>query len=733
MAQGQDNWDDQQLADETANMNMGGGRGRGRGGQGGYYQQGGYNQQYGGGYYQGGGGGRGGRGGQQGGYNPGAPTFVPQANAQAFYPGQQYYPPQQQGYGRGGYGGYQQGGYGGYQQNYQQGGYQYQQGGYQGGYQQGGYQQPAASQQQQPAAAAAGGRGGAQAGTRGGSTGGRGGAQAERGGKGAAAAAASPRVEPAKPQAAAAPAPTQSSPAPAKQEKPAPTPAPAAEPSPAATANGESDDWEKDADEGATPAPTPAADSTPAPAVSDSAPATAAAGGSAEGGASAPVAEAPKPKPKSKKRVFVEEKEHLNVLFIGHVDAGKSTIGGQIMAQTGMVDKRTLEKYEREAKEKNRESWYLSWCMDTNAEERDKGKTVEVGRAHFNTEKKRFTVLDAPGHKSFVPNMISGAAQADVGILVISARKGEFEAGFDKGGQTREHAMLAKTAGIKFLVVLVNKMDDPSVCWDPERYDEIVNKLTPFLKKTGYNMKDVHILPASGLTGANIKDGIPAGTFDYYKGPSLLDYLDNLKPMERMNEAPVRLPIIEKFKDMGTMVLGKLESGVITRGDSLMLMPNKVLVEVQELAIDEEDIEAAGSGNNIRLKLKNIDENDVHVGHVLCDPDQLVPSVRVFDVQLMVLEVENIICAGYTCVLHIHAAAEEVKFAALIATLDRKGEIVQKKPRFIKQDMIVIARLETLGGAVCMELFKEFPQLGRFTLRDKGKTIAIGKVVKLVS
>jgi peptide chain release factor subunit 3 len=163
-------------------------------------------------------------------------------------------------------------------------------------------------------------------------------------------------------------------------------------------------------------------------------------------------------------------KEHVNIVFIGHVDAGKSTLGGNILYLTGMVDDRTMEKYEREAKEAGRESWYLSWALDSTKEERSKGKTVEVGRARFETEKRRYTILDAPGHKSYVPNMISGAAQADVGILVISARKGEYETGFDKGGQTREHAVLAKMQGINKLVVAINKMDDPTVEWSKERY-----------------------------------------------------------------------------------------------------------------------------------------------------------------------------------------------------------------------------------------------------------------------
>ncbi|KAI9885602.1 MAG: translation termination factor GTPase eRF3 [Watsoniomyces obsoletus] len=183
-------------------------------------------------------------------------------------------------------------------------------------------------------------------------------------------------------------------------------------------------------------------------------------------------------------------KEHVNLIFIGHVDAGKSTLGGSILYATGMVDERTMDKYKREAKEAGRETWYLSWALDLTKEERAKGKTVEVGRGFFETDKRRYTILDAPGHKTFVPNMIGGASQADVGILVISARKGEYETGFEKGGQTREHAMLAKTQGVNKLVVVVNKMDDPTVLWSKERYDECTTKLRTFLKAMGYDPKN---------------------------------------------------------------------------------------------------------------------------------------------------------------------------------------------------------------------------------------------------
>ena len=216
--------------------------------------------------------------------------------------------------------------------------------------------------------------------------------------------------------------------------------------------------------------------------------------------------------------VYLLAKEHLNIVFIGHVDAGKSTMGGNLLYITGMVDKRTMEKYEREAKEAGRDSWYLSWALDSTPQERAKGKTVEVGRAYFETDSRRYTILDAPGHKTFVPSMISGAAQADVAILVISARKGEFETGFEKGGQTREHIMLVKTAGVSKVIVVINKMDDSTVEWSKARYDEIKEKLTPFIRAAGFNLKtDVSFIPVSAYTGANLKERIAKSVCSWWE------------------------------------------------------------------------------------------------------------------------------------------------------------------------------------------------------------------------
>lgn len=429
-------------------------------------------------------------------------------------------------------------------------------------------------------------------------------------------------------------------------------------------------------------------------------------------------------------------KPHLNIVFIGHVDAGKSTMGGNILFLCGMVDKRTMEKYEREAKEAGRESWYLSWALDSTAQEREKGKTVEVGRAYFETEKRRYTILDAPGHKNFVPSMISGAAQADTAVLVISARKGEFETGFEKGGQTREHAMLVKTAGVSKLIVVVNKMDDPTVLWDKARFDEIQGKLLPFLRGTGYNLKtDVVFIPVSGYTGANLKDPVDRAIAPWVEGPSLLQYLDDMAIVDRKNNAPLMLPISEKYTDMGTVVVGKIESGRLKKGDAVLLMPNKTPVTVAAIHNEmEEEIPMAVCGDNIRVKLRGVEEDgEISVGFVLTSITAPVHTVTHFEAQLVILDHKNIICAGYGAVMHVHTLAEEVSLSALLHYYDKKtGKKSRRPPQFAKKGQKIIALLEA-SNPVCIERFEDHPQLGRFTLRDEGKTIAIGKVTKLIT
>ena len=417
-------------------------------------------------------------------------------------------------------------------------------------------------------------------------------------------------------------------------------------------------------------------------------------------------------------------KEHVNIIFIGHVDAGKSTLGGAILYATGMVDERTMEKNKKEAKDMGRETWYLSWALDLTKEERSKGKTVEVGRGFFETDKRRYSILDAPGHKTYVPNMIGGASQADVGILVISARKGEYETGFEKGGQTREHAMLAKTQGVNKLVVVINKMDDPTVEWSKDRYTECTTKLSAFLKATGYNLKtDVFFMPIAAQQTIGIKERIPKGIADWYDGPSLLEYLDGMKTLERKVNAPFMMPVNGKYRDMGTIVEGKIESGVVKKSMSLIMMPNRNQVDVAAVYGEtEEEVVAAQCGDQVRLRLRGIEEEDILPGFVLCSPKRLVHCVAAFEAQIRVLELKSILSAGFNCVMHVHSAIEEVTFAALLHKL-QKGTNRKSKvpPSHAKRGESIIARMEVIGGAgaVCVERFEDYPQLGRFTLRDQ--------------
>jgi peptide chain release factor subunit 3 len=434
------------------------------------------------------------------------------------------------------------------------------------------------------------------------------------------------------------------------------------------------------------------------------------------------------------KDLYGNVKEHLNIVFIGHVDAGKSTMGGNLLYITGMVDKRTMEKYEKDAKEAGRESWYLSWALDSTPQERNKGKTVEVGRAYFETDARRYTILDAPGHKTFVPSMISGAAQADIAVLVISARKGEFETGFERGGQTREHIMLVKTAGVSKVIVAINKMDEPTVAWDKGRFDEIKDKLTPFIKAAGFNPKtDVTFIPVSAYTGINLKDRIPKNVCTWWDGPAFLEHLDKMPMIERKLNAPLMMPISEKYKDMGTIIVGKIDSGVMRKGDTLLVMPNKVPVEIAAIYTEmEEEVDRAICGDNVRIRIRGIDDEDISPGFVLSTPTKPIHAVRQFEAQLAILEHKSIICAGYSAVMHIHTLSEEVTLPALLHYFDKAtGRKSKKPPQFAKRGQKIVALIETTAP-VCVERFADYPQLGRFTLRDEGRTIAIGKITKLV-
>jgi len=452
-------------------------------------------------------------------------------------------------------------------------------------------------------------------------------------------------------------------------------------------------------------------------------------------------------KPARKEEVAIVEeidpREHFNLVFIGHVDAGKSTLSGNILYLTDNVDKRTIERYEREAKERNRESWFLAFIMDTNEEERAKGKTVEVGRAQFDTDFKRYTILDAPGHKNYVPNMIMGASQADIAVLVISARKGEFETGFDRGGQTREHALLAKTLGVSYMVVVINKMDESTVNWEKSRFDECVKKLRPFLKSCGFIIKrEVKFLPISGLSGANVIKEVDPSVCPWWKkcvdagenntcASTLVGLLDTLKIEGRDANAPIRMPIMDRYNDRGTIAMGKIESGKIRTGMKVHVMPTRNVYKVDALWSNEEPVKSASPGENVLVKLNGCGTEDILKGFVICSEppcravDKLICQIGLMDMP----ESTKIFTAGFQAMFHAHTAEEECTVTKLFETTNAKGQ-VNKTPRFANIGMKVICMVQ-LERTVPLETFENMAFLGRFTLRTEGKTIAIGKVIKL--
>jgi peptide chain release factor subunit 3 len=292
-----------------------------------------------------------------------------------------------------------------------------------------------------------------------------------------------------------------------------------------------------------------------------------------------------------------------------------------------------------------------------------------------------------------------------------------------------------KTAGVKHLIVVVNKMDDPTVNWDESRYRECKEKIMPFLKKAGFNLKtEVYFMPCSGYTGAFLKDAPSESVCPWYRGPSLLEYLDSLPSFSRKTDGPLRIPISDRYKDMGGVyVTGKVESGTVVRNQTIALLPNRLIVEAAQIFSGETEVAFAEAGETCRLRLKNADEGDVSPGFCLCSLDNYCKVSDRFDAKLIVLDCKSIMCAGFTAMLHIHSTVREVRIRAIICRIDKKtNKKTDIRPRFIKQDDAAVVRFEVLGGQICLETFEDFPQMGRFTLRDEGKTVAIGKVVMVV-
>jgi elongation factor 1-alpha len=428
-----------------------------------------------------------------------------------------------------------------------------------------------------------------------------------------------------------------------------------------------------------------------------------------------------------------KEKKHVNIVVIGHVDAGKSTTTGHLIYKCGGIDKRTIEKFEKEAQEMGKGSFKYAWVLDKLKAERERGITIDIALWKFTTAKFEFTIIDAPGHRDFIKNMITGTSQADVALLVVSSAKGEFEAGIDEQGQTREHALLAYTLGVKQMIVIVNKMDSDSVNWSEERYKEIKESVTQFLKRIGWKTDDIQFIPISGWTGDNMLEASPH--MGWYKGNTLLAALDTVQEPERPSDKPLRVPLQDVYKigGIGTVPVGRVETGTMKPGMNVVFAPVGLTTEVKSIEMHHEQVAEAIPGDNIGFNVKNIAVKDIKRGYVAGDVKNDPPvGCDDFLAQVIILNHPGEIHAGYSPVLDCHTAHIACKFAELHQKIDkRNGKVLEEAPKMVKKGDAVMATLIP-SKPMCVENFKEYPPLGRFAVRDMRQTVAVG-VIKSVN
>jgi len=439
-----------------------------------------------------------------------------------------------------------------------------------------------------------------------------------------------------------------------------------------------------------------------------------------------------------------KEKIHINIVVIGHVDSGKSTTTGHLIYKCGGIDERTIAKFEKEAQEMGKGSFKYAWVLDKLKAERERGITIDIALWKFETPKYMVTIIDAPGHRDFIKNMITGTSQADCAVLIVAAGVGEFEAGISKNGQTREHALLAFTLGVKQLIIGINKMDNTEPPYSEARFKEIVKEVEAYIKKIGYNPKAVPFVPISGWHGDNMldpSDNMPwfkgwnsekSGT--KYEGKTLMQALDSIEPPKRPTERPLRLPLQDVYKigGIGTVPVGRVETGIIKPGMVVTFAPCNVTTEVKSVEMHHTSMPEALPGDNVGFNVKNVSVKEIRRGYVAGDSKNDPPKeTDEFRAQVIILNHPGNISAGYAPVLDCHTAHIACKFMELTEKIDRRsGKKLEDNPQFVKSGDAAIVEMKP-QKPMCVEAFSDYQPLGRFAVRDMRQTVAVG-VIKSV-
>jgi len=420
--------------------------------------------------------------------------------------------------------------------------------------------------------------------------------------------------------------------------------------------------------------------------------------------------------------------ERINIVVIGHVDAGKSTLMGHLLYKLGAISDQIMHRYKRDSTNIGKGSFAFAWVLDEHEEERNRGVTIDVGVRHFDTKNRHVTILDAPGHRDFIPNMITGAAQADVALLVVDATTGSFESGFQQGGQTKEHLILARSLGISQLIIAINKLD--MLEWSKNRFEEIKGQLDYFLKQLGFESNKVFYVPCSGLKGENLVE--PSKEITWYKGNPIVQYIDEFQPTSREVGKPLRMSIGDVYKALvtGLTVSGRIESGAVSTGEDVLIMPIGEVCTVKHVYRHKTAVPTAFAGDNVELSLSGIEEEKLISGQIICEPDNAPFYASKFKAQIVTFNPEYPITKGAHVVLHVLHTDVPAIVKRLYATLDKQGKEVQKKPRALADNVTASVQIVT-ETPICLERFEDNKAFGRFLLRLKGETIAAGIVQKI--